>query len=207
MHNYIISCCSTADLSKEHFLQRDIKYVCYHYEIDGKHYLDDLGETMDFADFYKAMEDGADTKTSQLNADEFEEYFIPFLEQGIDIIHISLSSGLSGAYNSAEIAAKLLFETINISGEVTDWFDVSEYTAIKNTNQITDGNNGTIVTEILQKAVYWAEAEQNIDLTKYDYNNGIDYRYEVSPNPICSLQNRKCDDVCVGREPLCQCNK
>ena len=55
---------------------------------------------------------------------------------------------------------------LNFEGEVTDWFDVSEYTAIKNTNQITDGNNGTIVTEILQKAVYWAEAEQNIDLTK-----------------------------------------
>ena len=32
MANYILSCCSTADLSKQHFLDRDIKYICFHYE-------------------------------------------------------------------------------------------------------------------------------------------------------------------------------
>lgn len=110
MHNYIISCCSTADLSKEHFLERDIKYVCYHYEIDGKHYLDDLGETMDFADFYKAMEDGAMTKTSQVSVGEYEEYWDQFLKEGKDIIHVCLSSGISGTYNSANIAKDLMEE-------------------------------------------------------------------------------------------------
>ena len=41
--SYIISCCSTADLSKEHFESRDIHYVCFHYAIDGVEYPDDLG--------------------------------------------------------------------------------------------------------------------------------------------------------------------
>ena len=36
--SYIISCCSTADLSKEHFESRDIHYVCFHYAIDGVEY-------------------------------------------------------------------------------------------------------------------------------------------------------------------------
>lgn len=31
---------------------------------------------------------------------------------------------------------------------------------------------------------------------------GIDYRYEIMPNPICELQNRRVDNVSVGREPL-----
>ena len=110
MHNYIISCCSTADLSKEQFLGRDIKYVCYHYEIDGKHYLDDLGETMDFADFYKAMEDGAMTKTSQVSVGEYEEYWDAFLKEGKDVLHVCLSSGISGTYNSANIAKQLMEE-------------------------------------------------------------------------------------------------
>ena len=44
MANYILSCCSTADLSKQHFLDRDIKYICFHYELDGKEYADDLPE-------------------------------------------------------------------------------------------------------------------------------------------------------------------
>ena len=39
---------------------------------------------------------------------EFETYFTPFLEQGYDILHLSLSSGISGVYNSAVIAAKNL---------------------------------------------------------------------------------------------------
>lgn len=46
----------------------------------------------------------------------------------------------------------------------------------------------------------------HITINQYICNHGIDYRYEVSPNPICSLQNRKSDDVCVGREPICKCN-
>lgn len=110
MGEYIISCCSTADLTKEHFINRDIHYICFHYELDGKQYRDDLGESMSFADFYQAMKDGADTKTSQINADEFEEYWEPFLKEGKDILHVTLSSGISGVYNSANIAKEMLEE-------------------------------------------------------------------------------------------------
>ena len=41
MGDYIISCCSTADLTEEHFRSRDIHYICFHYELDGKQYPDD----------------------------------------------------------------------------------------------------------------------------------------------------------------------
>ena len=67
MADYILSCCSTADLSKEHFESRNIEYICFHYTLDGKDYPDDLGQTIPFEDFYKAMDDGADTQTSQVN--------------------------------------------------------------------------------------------------------------------------------------------
>ena len=36
MSRYILSCCSTADLSKEHFQARQIAYLCAHYTLDGK---------------------------------------------------------------------------------------------------------------------------------------------------------------------------
>ena len=110
MNDYIISCCSTADLSKEHFEQRDIKYICFHYELDGKQYPDDLGQTMSFEDFYSAMTNGADTRTSQINEAEFEAYFEPFLKEGKDIIHLCLSSGITGVINSANIAKEMLAE-------------------------------------------------------------------------------------------------
>lgn len=110
MENYIISCCSTADLTKEHFEQIDVKYICFHYELDGVAYPDDLGESIPFEEFYQKMATGAETKTSQVNAEEFEEYFEPYLQQGQDILHVCLSSGLSGVINSANIARETLME-------------------------------------------------------------------------------------------------
>ena len=110
MSDFILSCCSPADLTREHFERRDIHYICFHYELDGVSYPDDLGQTISFPDFYKAMADGASTKTSQVNMNEYLEYFGAFLEQGKDILHISLSGGLSGSVNSANSAAKILRE-------------------------------------------------------------------------------------------------
>lgn len=88
MSDYIISCCSTADLTEEHFNKRDIHYICFHYELDGAAY----------------------TKTSQINVDEYETYFEEFLKEGKDILHLTLSSGISGTINSANIAAETLKE-------------------------------------------------------------------------------------------------
>lgn len=110
MSPYVLSGCSTADLTREHFKARDISYVCFHYYMDGKLCVDDLGESMPFDEFYAAMAAGADTRTSQVNVDEYLKYFEPFLADGKDVLHLCLSSGLSGAYNSACIARDELKE-------------------------------------------------------------------------------------------------
>lgn len=110
MRKYIISCCSTADLREDHFKEREISYICFHFELDGKEYPDDLGKSIPFDTFYKAMQNGSETKTSQINAHEFEQYFESFLKKGFDILHITLSSGISGVINSANIAKEILSE-------------------------------------------------------------------------------------------------
>lgn len=104
MSQYVITCCSTADMTDEYFQKRSIPYVCFHFSLDGKQYPDDLGRSIPFEEFYKKMVDGAQTTTSQVNVDEFIAFFEPFLKEGKDILHISLSSGISGAFNSANIA-------------------------------------------------------------------------------------------------------
>lgn len=110
MGNYVLSCCSTADLSPEHFKKREISFICFHYYLDGTEYADDLGQSMPFNEFYARMKAGADTKTSQVNAGEFMDYFRSILIQGKDILHVCLSSGLSGVVNSAETAKEALRE-------------------------------------------------------------------------------------------------
>lgn len=107
MADYVISCCSTADLSKEQFEAREISYICFHYMLNGKDYPDDLGQTIPFEEFYNEMDNGADTQTSQVNVAEYLDYFCKFLESGKDVLHVCLSSGISGTYNSALNAANI----------------------------------------------------------------------------------------------------
>lgn len=108
MGDYVISCCSTADLTEEQLKKRNIQYICFHFEMDGKQYDDDLGKSIAFEDFYRMMDEGADTRTSQINAEEFKNYFEGFLKEGKDILHLTLSSGISGVINSARIAKQEL---------------------------------------------------------------------------------------------------
>ena len=107
---YVISCCSTVDLPKDFFEKKNIRYICFHYQLDGVDYLDDLGQTIPFDEFYKKMENGADTKTSQINVEEYEEYFESIVKEGKDIIHLTLSSGISGTINSANIAKDMVLD-------------------------------------------------------------------------------------------------
>lgn len=108
MANYVVSCCSTADLSAEHFASRDIKVAYFHFSVDGKDYPDDLGVSYPFKKFYEDMEKGSITKTSQLSVGEYLDYFTPILQEGKDILHVTLSSGLSGTINSANTAVSIL---------------------------------------------------------------------------------------------------
>ncbi len=111
MKDYVLSCCSSSDLSKEYFAKRNIPVVYFHFELGGTQYEDDMGESVPPKELFRRMLAGEDTKTSQVSVGEYEEFFTPFLKEGKDILHVTLSSGLSGTVNSARIAAENLKET------------------------------------------------------------------------------------------------
>ncbi len=110
MQPYVLTCCSTADLSKEYFESRNIPFVCFHFTIDGIEYMDDLGQSMSFEEFYARIDKGAMPTTSLVNTEQFIAFFEPFLKEGKDILHLSFSSGLSGTYASALLAQAELKE-------------------------------------------------------------------------------------------------
>jgi DegV family protein with EDD domain len=110
MGDYVLSCCSTADLTKELFDKRGIRFVCFHFELGGVQYEDDMGQTVPPEKLYQDMLAGADTKTSQVSIGEYEAHFRSILEEGKDILHLTLSSGISGTYNSACLARDALLE-------------------------------------------------------------------------------------------------
>lgn len=105
-----LTCCSTVDLSNEFLEANNVKYISYKYMIDGKEYYDDMGKSISSDKFFKQIEDGAEPVTSQINSEEYIKFFEPLLKEGEDILHVCLSSGLSGSYNSARIAKEYLDE-------------------------------------------------------------------------------------------------
>lgn len=119
MGSYVITCCSTVDLPKEYFEKNNIPYACYHYIMDGEEYLDDLGQSIPYSEFYRKIDGGSMPTTSQINISEFMAFFEPFLQEGKDILHLSMSSGISGTCNSAmnakeELMAKYPDRTIKV---------------------------------------------------------------------------------------------
>ena len=110
MSEYKITCCSTADMPAAYFEERKIPYVCFHYRMHGVDYPDDLRKTMPFAEFYDRISKGAEPTTAQVNAQQYMDFFEPILKEGKDILHFTLSGGISGSVNSANIAKTQLEE-------------------------------------------------------------------------------------------------
>ena len=92
------------------FEEKDIPFICYHFQMDDKQYSDDLGKSISFEEFYSRIDAGAMPVTSQVNVDEFISFFEPFLSAGMDIVHVEMSSAISGTFNSARIAKEELKE-------------------------------------------------------------------------------------------------
>ena len=110
MTDFKLTCSSTADMPLSFFESGDIPYICYHFEMEGRQYPDDLGKTISFKEFYDRIDAGAMPVTSQINVEEFKKFFEPYLSAGMDVLHIEMSSAISGTFNSARIAREELLE-------------------------------------------------------------------------------------------------
>jgi DegV family protein with EDD domain len=110
MDNYVISCCSTVDMPKSWTKERSVYPAFFHLYVGADEYLDDFFQSIRPEQLYKRMLAGEHTRTSQVNVEEYEEHFRRFLKDGKDVLHITLSSGISGTVNSARIAAEDLKE-------------------------------------------------------------------------------------------------
>lgn len=104
------SCC---DLPLDFIKNNDIEIINLMINMDGKDYLDDMGETFDRDAFFEALKNGATATSSQVNIGTFLEVFKKYVDKGQPVLFLGLSSALSGSYNNAVTAVKMLKEEYN----------------------------------------------------------------------------------------------
>lgn len=109
MKEFIITTDTTSDLPADYVKEHSLGMMSLTYTLDGITY--SWENPLPVKDFYDKMRAGSLPTTSQVNPEEAAEQFEQLLSgRDVDILHIAFSSGLSGSYNSARLAAEEIME-------------------------------------------------------------------------------------------------
>ncbi len=209
MKNFVLTCCSTADMPRDFFETNNIPFAMFHYLMDGVEYPDDLGKTMPFPEFYGKIAQGASPTTSQVNARDYENMWRPFLEAGSDVLHITLSSGISGTINSATVARDTLKEEFpQRTVAVVDSLGASSGYGLLVTEACRLRDHG----ETLEAAVAWLEENKlllhhwffSTDLSSYLRGGRISRASALFGTllKICPLLNMNTEGQLIPREKI-----
>ncbi len=90
--------------------QKDFIFLPMTYTMGGESFFDEPGKGLDSEAFYQRMRAGEVSVTAQITANTLEECVRPLLKEGKAVVYLTLSSGLSGTYNSAMVARNTLLE-------------------------------------------------------------------------------------------------
>ena len=109
MKNFVITSSSTCDMTLQFLISRNIYYVSFYYYLDDIKFYDEFFKQHTVDEYYEKIKT-CSVKTSQPDPEQYKDLWVKLIDQGYDILHIELSSGISGAVNSALIAKSMVEE-------------------------------------------------------------------------------------------------
>ena len=102
---------TSGNLPKRLTDEHNIGVIPFVYTVNGTDHVCLDIESFNGADFYREMKAGQVVTTTQISPQQYADFFAPYLAEGKDVIFVSMSSGISGSCNSANIAAGMLRES------------------------------------------------------------------------------------------------
>ena len=112
-HKIVLSADTPCDIGEELKARYAVSLYPLHIILDEKQYTD--GYDITSAELYEAWwKHKLLPRTAAINPEEYQSYFQAFLDQGLDVIHISLGSGISSSHANALIAANALKDSGNV---------------------------------------------------------------------------------------------
>ena len=103
---------AACDLDKEFVDSQENLFVFpMNYSINGKEYVFTCYDgSPDLKNLYDQMREGAVPTTAQINLNDYLSVFTRLTDQGHEVLYVSLSSGLSGTYQTAVLARSMVME-------------------------------------------------------------------------------------------------
>lgn len=107
MPEIILSADSTCDIGEELKERYHVHYVPLHIILNDRDYKDNIDITPEqvYQEYYDHR---LLPKTAAVNVEEYLDYFRPWVEEGYEVIHINIGSGLSSSYQNCCLAAGML---------------------------------------------------------------------------------------------------
>ena len=99
---------TSANIPTPYLKKNDVDVIAFSYIIGDEVLTCTDTETFDSEPYYDKIRNGLFVKTSQISPQLYADFFRPYLERGEEFIYISMSSGISGSFNSAQIGMQML---------------------------------------------------------------------------------------------------
>lgn len=124
MRDFVITADSNCDLLEEYIKDNNVGIIPHYYHLDGITYGDEVN--LSPKEFYDLMRQGNMPNTMASNPEVIRDTFQNYIDQGLDILHISFSSALSGGCSNVVAGANdimeenpgskiVVFDTLNAS--------------------------------------------------------------------------------------------
>ncbi len=101
---------TSGNLPTKRIREAGLQLVAFPYFIDGREYTCLDTDSFNGDEYYARIKKGLQVTTSQISPQQYMEVYEPWLKQGLDIVFVCMSSGISGSCSSARIGAELILE-------------------------------------------------------------------------------------------------
>lgn len=143
---------SNSGITQEEGKQLGIRIVPMPFMINGEEYLEDI--TLTQQEFYEKLGEGSDISTSQPSPESIMALWDEVLEEYDEIVHIPMSSGLSGSCQTA----MMLAEDYDGKVEVVNNQRIS----------VTQRQSALDAKELAAKGMCAAEIKEKLEAVKFD---------------------------------------
>jgi DegV family protein with EDD domain len=108
MKDFVITADSNCDLLESYIKEKHIGIIPHYYDLEGITYGDEINLTP--KEFYDKMRTGLMPTTMASNPEVIRKTFQAYVDKGLDILHISFSSALSGGCSNVVTGANEICE-------------------------------------------------------------------------------------------------